>query len=81
MTAKDFPLPEVDIWPENWPPIELFTRISTQWRQGPGGPAGLDYNVVFHELDRKGLAGEIYDEMLAALRDIELTALQEIHRK
>lgn len=47
---------------------------------GPGGPVGLDYNVIYHELDRRGLAGDPYDEMMAALRVIESTALEEIHK-
>lgn len=81
LTEKDFPPPEVDLWPDNWPPLEFFQRICTQWRQGPGGPASLDYNVAFHELDRAGLAPDAYDEMMAALRVIESTALEEIHRK
>jgi hypothetical protein len=44
------------------------------------GPTGLDYNVLFHELDRKGIAGDDYDEMLAAIRIIESTALDAIHQ-
>lgn len=81
LTVDDYPPPSVDLWPENWPPIQTFTRLSTQWRVGPGGPVGLDYNVVFHELDRAGLAGDDYDDMMAALRVIESTALAELHQK
>lgn len=79
LTEEDFPPPEVDLWPENWPPIDMFCRISNQWRVGPNGPVALDYNVVFHELDRAGMSGETYDEMMASLRVIESTALSEIH--
>lgn len=81
LTLDDYPPPEVELWPENWPPIQLFTRISTQWRVGMGGPTGLDYNVVFHELDRTGLAGDDYDDMMAAIRTIESTALEALHEK
>jgi hypothetical protein len=35
---------------------------------------------VFHALDRKGLADEAYDEMMAAIRVMEQAALEEIHR-
>lgn len=80
LTLDDFPPPSVDLWPENWPPIQIFTRLSTQWRVGAGGPVGLDYNVVFHELDRKGLADDEYDDMMAAIRVIESTALEELHK-
>lgn len=79
LTVDDYPPPSVEIWPENWPPIQLFNRISTQWRVGAAGPVGLDYNVVFHELDRAGIAGDDYDDMMAAIRVIESTALEAIH--
>lgn len=70
----------VELWPENWPAIQLFNRVSTQWRVGANGPVGLDYNVIFHELDRKGLADDDYDDLMASIRVIESTALEEIHK-
>ncbi|MDF4005322.1 DUF1799 domain-containing protein [Luteibacter sp. PPL552] len=81
MTEADHPRPNAELWPENWPAIQLFTRLSTQWRVGMNGPTGLDYNVVFHELDRTGVVGDDYDEMMAAIRVIESTALEEIHQQ
>jgi hypothetical protein len=80
MKPEDFPEPEVALWPENWPCLNLFTQLSTQWRVGMNGPTGLDYNVFFHEMDRNGVHGDDYDEMLAGLRVIETTALDEIHK-
>jgi hypothetical protein len=77
LTADDFPKPEVALWPDNEPPIRLFSRISGQWRTGPHGPIALDYNVVFHELDR--LKVEDYDDMLEAMRIIEGVALDEMN--
>jgi hypothetical protein len=44
------------------------------------GPTGLDYNVVFHELDRSGLAGDEYEDMMVSIRTIEGVALEEIHK-
>lgn len=69
------------MWPENWPPIELFTHHCTQWRVGAGGPVGLDYGVIFHELDRAGVAGDAFDEMMASIRVIESAALEAINEK
>lgn len=34
------------VWPELWPVVSLFLRCSTQWRTGPGGVIGLDYNPI-----------------------------------
>ncbi|MET0332549.1 MAG: DUF1799 domain-containing protein [Dyella sp.] len=80
MRLSDYPEPLVEIWPESWPAFDLYTQISTQWRVGYGGPTGLDYTVVYHELDRRNLDRETYDEMLAALRVIERAALTELHK-
>ena len=35
-----------EVWPENWPALELFMQCQTQWRTGPAGLLGLDYGAV-----------------------------------
>jgi hypothetical protein len=30
-----------DVWPENWPAVELFMRCQTQWRTDNGQRIGL----------------------------------------
>lgn len=32
--------------------MQLFLRLSTQWRVGFNGPTGLDYTAVYPLLDR-----------------------------
>lgn len=39
-----------ELWPENADPINLFIRLQTQWRYGPVGATGLDYNGVHSAL-------------------------------
>ena len=80
LKAKHFQPPEVTLWPECALPIEIFSRVSTQWRAGAGGPFGLDYNVLFQELDREGLEGDRRAEVMAAMRVIEGAALTEINK-
>lgn len=80
LKPEDFEEPHVDLWPENWPAIELFTRYSTQWRVGAGGPVGLDYTVILHDLDRRKISGDDHDELMASIRVIEHAALDEIHK-
>lgn len=80
MLPSDFSEDESALWEENWPAVQLFSQNSTQWIQGPGGPAGLNYVVLFHELDRRGLSRDEYDDMMACIRHIEQAALAEIHR-
>lgn len=77
---EDYSSPEVDLWPENWPAIDLFTKLHTQWRIGVNGPIGLDYNVVLHELDRRGLNCDDYDDLFGCIREIEQAALIELRK-
>lgn len=77
---EDFPPREFFLWPDNWPAFALYLDHSTQWRQGMGGPSGLDYNPIFHELDRKGLEQAEYDQIMDDVRLIEDAALAVFHK-
>lgn len=81
LSPEDFPEPMVDVWPENWSAIQLYNQHSTQWRVGMNGPVGLDYNVIFHELDRRGLAMTEYDEFMDNIRLIEAAALDHFSKQ
>lgn len=35
-----------EVWPANWPAMDLFIRCQTQWRISVNGRAGLDYGAV-----------------------------------
>lgn len=74
MTIDDF-IETIGIWKDNWPAVMLFMSIDTQWRAGPGGPIGLDYNVLFHRMDRMGLVAERYDQLFEDIRIMEAEAL------
>lgn len=80
LKPKHYQEPQVDVWPENWPAISLFRSFSTQWRIGGGGPIGLDLGFFSHELQRKGVTGDEFDETLAALAVIEQAALEQINQ-
>lgn len=76
LSLEDFPPPaDVPVWAENWPPLQLYLRNKTQWRVGAAGPVGLDYQVLYHDLDRQGVTGEDFDDMMDAIRVIESTVL------
>lgn len=77
---EDYIEPDVEVWEESWAAVQLFSRFSTQWRIGAGGPVGLDYGVIQHELSRSGIAGDDYTETMARLRVIEQAALDQIHK-
>jgi len=71
-----------EIWPENMPAINLFSSISTQWRTGGmGGTSGIDYNVLFHRIDRMSLPDQDYEWLFDDVRVIESEALSIINKK
>lgn len=38
---------QVDVWADNWPAVQLFMSMSTQWlRDAAGHQAGLNYGSV-----------------------------------
>lgn len=69
------------VWGENWEAVQLFSRFSTQWRMSAAGPVGLDYGVIQHELARRNLPDDQYDDLMGRLRVIEQAALAHIHEK
>lgn len=75
LSVSDFPPPQVDLWPDNWEPLQFYRRNATQWRVGAAGPVGLDYNVFMHELDRRRLPDDEYEDMMGCIRVIESTVL------
>lgn len=40
------PVEAFEVWEENWPALEMFLRVQTQWRTSMGGLLGLDYGAV-----------------------------------
>lgn len=48
---------DFEVLPENWPVVQAWLRVQTQWRMSFGGPVGLDYPAVesvLRRLDPRG---------------------------
>lgn len=73
--------PIVEVWPESWPAVELYVRYQTQWLQGPGGPSGLNYAILFADLDRSGIEGEDREDIMDGVRIIEAEVLKSIYQE
>lgn len=54
--------------------------MQTQWRIGMNGRSGLDYNVLFHKMDRMNLPADKYEQLENDIRIMEFEALEEIHK-
>jgi hypothetical protein len=65
----------VELWAENEAALALFTSMATQWRMGFSGPIGLDYNPLFHRMDRMVLTGDEYEILFQDIRMAEAEAL------
>lgn len=69
------------MWPENWDSFQLLADIQTQWRGAGMGIIGLDYNVVYHKLDRLNLSPADYDEAENDIRNMEHAAMLAMKEK
>jgi hypothetical protein len=80
-TLADYEDDYVECWPDNWPAFLLYESIQTQWRAGSfGGRIGLDYNVLFHRLDRMKLSHDEYEQLFEDVRYIEAGALSVFNK-
>lgn len=81
LTVEEASGPPVEIWPDSQVSVNLFIELCTQWRTGPGGPIGLDYNVLFHKLDRMRLKRAEYERLESNVRIMEDEALTIMWKK
>lgn len=81
LTVEEAVGPPVDIWPPNMVPLNVFMDLCTQWRMGSSGPVGLDYNVLFHKLDRMKLPDDEYERIERAVRSMEDEALTVLWKR
>lgn len=66
--------PPFEVWPENKDAVTMFVAASTQWRTGPGGVTGLDYNALFRLMELYVIKDQ--RETLEAVQVMESTALK-----
>jgi hypothetical protein len=69
---------EIEIWPENQPVWLLFCFLQSQWRVGPNGLVGLDYNILYRKLDRMNLSPDEYARWEADIQIMEFAALDQM---
>lgn len=63
-----------EVHEDNWPVVEVFTAMDTQWRYAYGHPTGLDYGVL--EKVASYLGREDGPELFQGLRVMEAEALR-----
>lgn len=55
--------------------MTLLAALGTQWRQGPSGAYGLDYNAIPFVLRMKRIPRERWPDLFEDLRVLERAAL------
>lgn len=76
--AEGFQQSGEEVYAENMPIVRVFLDIFTQWRVGPGGLIGLDYNVLFRRLDRLFQDEEEWEDVYAGVKIMESAALETL---
>lgn len=75
----DTPAEDFGVWPENWPTIEMFLRVQTQWRTSMGEVIGLDYAAVAWVLKLYGI--EDQRSLLEDLQVMEAAAMRVMNKQ
>ena len=70
----------VEVWPENWPVFEVFSRVGTQWNVSMGGPTGLRYEAIYPLIDRM-CGRDDWLQMFDDLQTMERAALDVMREK
>jgi hypothetical protein len=68
----------INVLPDNETPFNLFVWMSTQWRGGMNGYTGMDYNVLFHKMDRMKLSEDEYLQLENDMQIMENAALEQM---
>jgi len=69
-----------EVFEENWPAVEVFLRLATQWRLGAmGGVFGLDYTAV--EAVLRMLRTDNPREIFDSIQVMEYAALPVLNEK
>lgn len=67
------------IFPDNAETVSVFTDMLTQWRTGPGGIIGLDYNVLPMVFRLRNVDEDRQGDVLDGLQAMERSAIEVMH--
>lgn len=70
---------ELEIFPENWQPVQIFIAMQTQWRTGMSGPIGMDYQALAVVMELYEVADR--KDCFSAVRTMEIETLAAIAEK
>jgi hypothetical protein len=75
LTVEEASGAAVEVWPDNVLILNTFISMSTQWRVGPGGATGLDYNALPGVMRMIGIPAADRSDVFEGVRVMEDAAL------
>lgn len=69
------------VYPDNVAAVMAFSDMGTQWRTGPRGFIGLDYNVLPFVFDTRQVSSDKRAEIFDCLQIMERAALEYFMEK
>lgn len=81
LSPDDFEEKTMYLWPENIPVFNMWQTLCDQWIMGFNGPIAINLIPVMHELDRKGIPSEDYDEWVADIKAMASAVLEAMPRE
>ena len=72
---------DTECWPDNWPALQVFSALGTQWSVAYGGYVGLRYEALQPVFDACGIKKKARAELFHALRIMENEALSVINER
>lgn len=76
MTLDEVRGPPVEVWPDNVPAVNAFITAHTQWRNGPMGRTGIEYQALPVIFKLTGIPEDDYPEVFRCVRTMEEVALK-----
>lgn len=70
---------EFEVFEDNWPIVEMFLRLQTQWNVNMGSFVGLNYQSAEFLFKIHGVGDPV--EMLDGLQTMEIAALGVINKR
>ena len=67
---------DIEVWPDNWLPVQAFIWLDTQWNVGYGGPIGLRYEVFPEARRRFAISDEAWPDVADCVQIMENKAIR-----
>lgn len=69
------------IWPDNWAAVNVFIKMSTQWRKDEGRAYALDYGVLPVVMRLVGIEHAARADVFESIRILEDAALATMRKE